>query len=507
MLDEGKDLVVLQRRLAARTQDAVRVAVRSAVRDAMRDAARRSRGRRHPGGRAGRRTARRDGVGGAASAAAAAPAAPGVRRPDPRTGRTGGPASGGAAARPSLPGGRAHRPDHLARRSARRPPARRRRDDRRRRRRPRVPGPRRGAGSARRADRRPARRWPTPPARPPSTAAGVRRLLLAETALATARVTTRWSGTQALTLAASPYRTTEALVADVQLAAVDALAAATRPVRDEAAYRALRDAVRPRLEDTVHRVSPTWSRCSVLPASSTPRSASGPASRCSTPLQDVREQLADLVHDGFVSETGAARLPHLARYLRAARHRLAKAAENPHRDAELAWRIHDLEALADATRARVAAGTPDPARTAALTDVRWMLAGAARQPVRPAARHAGPRVGEARPDCARGGLTAPGQPVTSSASSPVQSRAVPGEPPSNAEALSSVGTGTWTWTGTGPARRSRHRTPRMSPARRGAPASSRCACRGARRGRHRRRPPPPPGAGRRRAGRRGAAAP
>jgi ATP-dependent helicase HrpA len=201
---------------------------------------------------------------------------------------------------------------------------------------------------------------------------GVRRLLLAETALATSRVTTRWSGTQALTLASSPYRTTEALVADVQLAAVDALLG-DRTVRDEAAYRAVRDTVRPRLEDAVHRV------ITDLVAVLTAARELDAAVRARTSLallntlQDVREQLAALVHDGFVSETGADRLPHLVRYLRAAQHRLAKAADNPNRDAELAWRVHDLEALLAAARERVAAGTPDPARTAALADVRWML--------------------------------------------------------------------------------------------------------------------------------------
>lgn len=190
-------------------------------------------------------------------------------------------------------------------------------------------------------------------------------------------MTTRWSGTQALTLAASPYRTTETLVADVQLAAVDALVAAlvsdAATVRDEAAYRALRDRVRPRLEDTVHRV--ITDLVAVLGAARELDAAvrAGTSLALLNTLQDVREQMAALVHDGFVSEAGAARLPHLVRYLRAARHRLAKAADNPNRDAELAWRVHDLEALLDAARERVASGPPDPARTAALDDVRWML--------------------------------------------------------------------------------------------------------------------------------------
>src|SRR5690606_22604132 len=63
-------------------------------------------------------------------------------------------------------------------------------------------------------------------------AAGVRRLLASEAALGTGRITTRWTGTQSLTLAASPYPSTEALVADLQLAAVTSL---TTPA-DEARY-------------------------------------------------------------------------------------------------------------------------------------------------------------------------------------------------------------------------------------------------------------------------------
>jgi ATP-dependent helicase HrpA len=207
---------------------------------------------------------------------------------------------------------------------------------------------------------------------------GLRRLLLLETGLASARITTRWSGKQALTLAASPYKSTEALVADVQLAAVDALiearpAAAGSAVRDATAYAALRDVVRRDLEDTVHRT--VTDLVAVLTAA---RELDGAVRNATSlallnTLQDIRDQAAALVHDGFVAETGAARLPQLVRYLRAAQHRLAKAADDPHRDSETAWRIRELEdAYADA-RTRAARSAPDAARQAALADVRWML--------------------------------------------------------------------------------------------------------------------------------------
>jgi ATP-dependent helicase HrpA len=358
VLDEGKDLIALQRRLAARTQDAVRVAVRSAVRDAMREAARESGASTTAPTAAGAEAGSGGVARGQADAATTGPTGGGPAGATPasatpvaeRTGLTTWPAD--------LPGGRLPEvvetvaPGGVVVRGY---PAL-----------VEEPGPRHEPTVALRvlAD---ARQQAAAHRR------GVRRLVLLETALATSRVTTRWSGTQALTLAASPYRTTEALVADVQLAAVDALVGDRGEVRDSGAYRMLRDAVRPRLEDTVHRV--VTDLVAVLTAARELDAAvrSSTSLALLSTLQDVREQAAALVHDGFVAETGAARLPHLTRYLRAAQHRLAKAADNPNRDAQLAWTVHDLEALLDAARARVESGSVDPARTAALTDVRWML--------------------------------------------------------------------------------------------------------------------------------------
>lgn len=101
VLDEGKDLVVLQRRLAARSQDAVRVAVRSAVRDAMRDASR----------------AAGAGAGGAADAAAGAAGAAGAAPLAGSAGHAGsaGPSGAAGAGGPAGSGGAA--PAHAGHRS------------------------------------------------------------------------------------------------------------------------------------------------------------------------------------------------------------------------------------------------------------------------------------------------------------------------------------------------------------------------------------------------------
>lgn len=199
--------------------------------------------------------------------------------------------------------------------------------------------------------------------RPVAAHRGLRRLLLLDVGLATARITSRWNGTQALTLASSPYRTTDALVADVQLAAIDRLIGPTREVRDAGTYDALRATVRAGLEDTVHAI--VGDLVAVLTAEreldAEIRGRSSLALLATA--QDIRSQAQRLVHDGFVSEVGADRLPHLTRYLRAARHRLVKAAENPQRDADLAWQVQDVEAAYDDA---VEKGLP-------VDDVRWQL--------------------------------------------------------------------------------------------------------------------------------------
>nr|WP_232216157.1 ATP-dependent RNA helicase HrpA [Promicromonospora sukumoe] len=384
VLDESKDLVLLQRKLASRAEAAVRSAVRGAVGAALAEA----------------RAAA--GAGGAAAGSAASGSAdgavPGAKAPAPGSAspaavgaRASGAAGSGTSAgavvgeQTGLTGWPAGLPDGgtlpesvstdvgagvvvrgfpaLVEETA-----------------PKVKGQARTVGVALRilADET---------AQAAAHAAGVRRLLLSETALGTGRITSRWTGTQSLTLAASPYPSTEALVADLQLAAVGSLTAPADETRydtppggpDAAAVRSAADYadalafVRKHLEDEVHRV--VGHVVAALSASRTLEAevrASGSLALLNT-LQDVREHRATLIHDGFVSATPPRRLPHLARYLRADSHRLTKAAENPGRDADLAWRIGDVTSAYEKAQATYAAGSPDAARAAELAEVRWML--------------------------------------------------------------------------------------------------------------------------------------
>jgi len=198
---------------------------------------------------------------------------------------------------------------------------------------------------------------------------GVHRLLLAETGLATNRITTRWTTAQALTLAASPYPSTEALVADLQLAAIQTLVPDAVQIRSVDMYERTRARVRGALEDKVHTV--VGHVVAVLAAARELdvqlRGARSLALLAAA--ADVRAQLDALVHAGFVSRTPSRHLAHLVRYLRAASHRLDKAAADPNRDAHLAWRVQDVTEAYE----RAIASAPSPEAARALAEVPWMI--------------------------------------------------------------------------------------------------------------------------------------
>nr|WP_239078732.1 DUF3418 domain-containing protein [Cellulomonas marina] len=370
VLDEGKDLLVLQRRLAGRAQDAVSSAVRTAVQAAMAEAqAAAGGGPAGPGAgpradgevRARGRGGRRDGSPAPRPGPGAAPAAP----PSPPLERS------GLTTWPDLPGGTL--PD-VVETTVGGVPVRAY---------PSLVEEGTGAGAT-----AAVRTLADAAARPTASRRGLRRLLLADVGLPSGRVTSRWTGTQALALAASPYPSTDALVADVQLAAIDALVArhlapaagAAAPgsvpaerVRTAEDYAAVRAAVRAGLEDAVHglvghlvAVLTAWRELEAAVRGTT-------SLALLATVQDVREQAAALVHPGFVVETGADRLPQLTRYLRAARLRLEKAADSPQRDADLAWQVRDVTEAYRAAVTRAAAAPPDVARDAALEAVRWQL--------------------------------------------------------------------------------------------------------------------------------------
>ena len=208
--------------------------------------------------------------------------------------------------------------------------------------------------------------------------AGLARLLLARIALATNRVTTRWTGREALMLAASPYADTAALVADAQLASALALVdelSTPADVRDPEAFETLVAAARDAHEDHVYQILSHVVRALEASAEADAAVRSHPQASLEETTRDVATHGKSLLYEGFVSATPASALPHLGRYLRAGAVRIERAASSPGalaRDLEDMDRIHQAEADIAATRQALERRPYDARRDAALTQARWM---------------------------------------------------------------------------------------------------------------------------------------
>ena len=352
LLDEGPDLPALQRRLTHRSRAAVRTAVRDAVRAAVADG-----GAADATGDAGAAGAP-GGAGGAGSGSGSAGGSGGGPRPGPGAGGVGRARPGADLERTGLttwPADLTELPEVLTA----------------------------VAGGL------PVEAFPSLVAEPGGVAlrvlttaaerdrrhpAAVRELLLTDLALPTGRVTSRWSAAQALALGASPYPTTDALVRDLQRAALAGLLArrGSPVVRDAATYAALRTALRDELEDETFAVADRAAQVLVAHRELDADLRATSSLALLSTVHDLRRQSRALVGDGFVGRTGD-RLTHLVRYLRAARHRLAKAAENPGRDEALAWQVAEVEEAVTAATDAARAAPPDADRDARLERARWLV--------------------------------------------------------------------------------------------------------------------------------------
>ena len=200
---------------------------------------------------------------------------------------------------------------------------------------------------------------------------GVRRLLALVLPDESARLTDGWDNRRKLALAGSPYPTVKGFLEDCRLAAVGALMTEHGGVvwsTDD--FAALVAAVRPHvaarsalvLDDAV-RVLEAWR--------TTDRALSGSVDlRLLPAMTEMQAQVGRLMADGFVARTGAARLPHLVRYLTAVTERASRLSTDFAKDQQLAARVRPLQ---DAWLHRVAAlreGAPVPL---ALAEVGWML--------------------------------------------------------------------------------------------------------------------------------------
>jgi len=201
--------------------------------------------------------------------------------------------------------------------------------------------------------------------------AGTRRLILLGARSPVKDIAARLSTAQKLALSHNPHGGVAAMFADCVNCATDGLIAdAGGPAWDAEGFARLAGAVRPRLHAATQEVV-TWAE-RILRAAHTIEVRLG---ELRSPVlepaaADIRAQLGGLVYPGFLTAAGSRRLPAVARYLRAAEHRLDKLADNAGRDAQAMAVVHRVQ---DAYQAALAALPPavrtsDPAR-----DIRWMI--------------------------------------------------------------------------------------------------------------------------------------
>ncbi|TYL54496.1 ATP-dependent RNA helicase HrpA [Agromyces mariniharenae] len=206
-----------------------------------------------------------------------------------------------------------------------------------------------------------------------ATRRGIRRLLVLATPTPVAYVQEHLSNEEKLSLAASAYSGTRALLDDCLAACVDAELRARHPdglLRTRAEFEAVRDAVSAGVVDRMFETVALVARI-LKAAREADRAISAASSiHLMAALGDMRAQLAGLVPNGFVSATGLERLRHLPRYLEAITLRVRKLVDNPGRDRQAANQLEPAVAAFDAAGGRIPI---DPEADPTLVRVRWML--------------------------------------------------------------------------------------------------------------------------------------
>ncbi|MGP3971990.1 ATP-dependent RNA helicase HrpA [Streptomyces sp. 6N223] len=201
---------------------------------------------------------------------------------------------------------------------------------------------------------------------------GTRRLVLLGLPSDPARpALNRLDNAAKLALASTPHGGVRQLLDDCVAAAADQLIAARGgPARDEEGFGKLLDAVRADIAEAcarvvrqVREVLAAWQACERRLATLT-----SPVLRES--VADVRQQLGGLVHDGFVTGHGAARLPDLLRYLTAADRRLQQLPHHAERDAARLAKVRQLREAYAGLLASLPPGQPVPE---AVGGIRWMI--------------------------------------------------------------------------------------------------------------------------------------
>ncbi|MGH3827040.1 MAG: DUF3418 domain-containing protein, partial [Pseudonocardiaceae bacterium] len=193
--------------------------------------------------------------------------------------------------------------------------------------------------------------------------AGTRRLVLLAVPGLVKSVRRSLDQQAKLVLARNPDGGVEVLLADCADCATDALIAACGgPPQDEGDFARLRDRAQTELADAARAVAAHVQRILTVAHTVEARLSELTAPVFAPAVADVRRQLTSLIGPGFVTATGAQRLPDLARYLPAIARRLDKLPRDPDRDRD--W-MHRIDAVTQAYQ-QLGDG-PEPQR------IRWMI--------------------------------------------------------------------------------------------------------------------------------------
>jgi ATP-dependent helicase HrpA len=201
--------------------------------------------------------------------------------------------------------------------------------------------------------------------------AGTRRLILLGARSPVKDIAARLTTAQKLALSRNPHGGVAALFADCLDCAADGLIAdAGGPAWDAGGFARLAAAVRPRLHAATAEVVARAEEILRAAHSIEVRLGELRSPVLEPAAADIRAQLRGLVYPGFLAGTGTARLPALARYLRAIERRLDKLPDNPGRDAQQMATVHRVQ---DACQAALAALPPAARSGQAARDIRWMI--------------------------------------------------------------------------------------------------------------------------------------
>lgn len=198
---------------------------------------------------------------------------------------------------------------------------------------------------------------------------GVIRLLALRVQAPDRYVLEHLNNTEKLTFSQNPHGSVSALIADCALAAIDKLTPEGLPW-DRESFDALYEVVRAELIDTVFSVTAVVERilASTRRIEKQLKGTTSPA--LISALNDIKSQLEQLVYPGFVARTGYAQLSQLPRYLTAIERRLERLPGNVQRDGLNMAMIQRLE---DDYDDAVAALLPGRKAGRELTQVRWMI--------------------------------------------------------------------------------------------------------------------------------------